>query len=292
MATGEATVTTNRSARQGGYVERARFYEVEYRTTVDQEFLKGLVTDKVQSVLEIPCGAGRNLDWLLATGRQVLCADLEPAMVQRVGERIAAAGATDRATAAQADLRKLDFGRRFDLILVPQEAFQLVEAPGDAEQALSALARQLAPGGTLLLDLHTFAADKHDRRDKQDRHHQNPALPDYFDPAIEDGTLFHEWRRTLQGPRWLERSRRQHDEGGARTRIDYHYRLGEDERVLDRWESWIRLRRYTREEIAGLAGQAGLRIAGMARDYSGTPWTPGAARMITLLRSATGQEDS
>jgi SAM-dependent methyltransferase len=262
-----------------GYGERARFYEVEYRTAVDQGLLASLVSKTAGPVLEIPCGAGRNLDWLIAAGRETVCADIEPAMVERVAERIAAVGADDRVTAVRADMRDLDLGRDFGLALVPQEAFQLVDAPGDAERALARLARHLAPGGTLMLDLHTFRAESPPGE-------LDSPLPDYFDPTIPDGRPVTEWRRNVRPSGWLERSRRQYDEG-TRVRVDYHYRLGEGERVREEWRSSVRLRRYNRREVEDLAAGVGLRITRMARDYSGAPWRPGAARMITLLRSAT-----
>ncbi|MDI3418013.1 class I SAM-dependent methyltransferase [Streptomyces luteolus] len=267
------------AAPEAGYEQRAQFYEVEYRTTVDQAFLSSLVTDSVTSILEIPCGSGRNTDWLISTGRAVTCADLEPAMVERVRERIMAAGAGDRLTAVQGDMCELDLGRRFDLILVPQEAFQLVAGAGDAERALDRLTRHLAPDGTLLLDLYSFSQDGRD----------GSALPDYFDPEVPDGKPVTEWRRQLQPSGWLERSRLQRAEG-AHMRVDYSYRRGEGDTVHERWQSSIRLRRYSREQVEKLVGGAGLRIERMLRDYSGTPWVPGSARMITLLRPAAADQ--
>jgi SAM-dependent methyltransferase len=262
------------------YAERARYYEVEYRTDVDRSFLRGLLTPEVGSVLEIPCGAGRNLDWLADSGRQVVCADLEPAMVARVEERIAAARAGERISAVVADLCDFDLGRRFDLVLVPQEAFQLLAEPGQGERALRRLARHLSEGGTLLLDLHTFRADRPGGRSP---------LPDYFDPALPAGETVVEWTRPVDGDRWLSRARRQHDEG-ATVSVDYHYQLSTADRLIGSWQSHIRLRRYTLRELQALAARAGLRVSRVASDYDGTPHAPGAARLITLLQPARHRE--
>ncbi|WP_327358355.1 class I SAM-dependent methyltransferase [Streptomyces sp. NBC_01304] len=278
------STATSGPVPEAGYEQRARYYEVEYRTTVDQAFLQSLVTDTTTSILEIPCGAGRNTDWLIAAGRETVCVDLEPAMVRRVRDRIAAAGANALVTAVQADLRELDLGRRFDLIIVPQEAFQLVESHQDAERALRRLAHHLAPGGSLLLDLHSFGPDN------APGGQGTSALPDYFDPALPDGLPVTEWRRDIAPSGWLERSRVQHDEG-THMRIDYLYRRGEGDRVQEQWQSSIRLRRYRRPEVEAMADRADLYIDRTARDYTGAPWTPGSARMITLLRPASSATD-
>lgn len=282
----EAPVWFDRPAAESvpcvDYAERARFYEVEYRTDIDRPFLRSLLTPEVRSVLEIPCGAGRNLDWLADSGRQVVCADIEPAMVERVRERITAAGAGERVSAVIADLCELDLGRRFDLILVPQEAFQLLAEPGQAERALHRLAQHLTRDGTLLLDLHTFRADRPGVRSP---------LPDYFDPAVPAGELTVEWTRPVDGRRWLSRARRQHDEGTA-VRVEYHYQLGAGNRLISSWQSEIRLRRHTLGELRSLAAHAGLRVTQVASGYDGTPHTPGAARLVTLLRPADHPEQN
>jgi SAM-dependent methyltransferase len=254
------------------YAERAALYDVEYQTTVDQEFLRGLVHDQVRSILEIPCGSGRNLGWLSDTGREVLCADLEEAMVRRVADRITALDATARMGAVRADLRDFDLGREFDLVLVPQEAFQLLPGVADAAAALGRLAAHLAPGGRLLLDLHRFAGGR-------------DALPDYFDPADPPDTLVVEWTRPAGDGRTLTRARRYTDHG-ATVHIGYRYRLRHADGSVRRWTSEITLRRYELADLAAMATTAGLVIQRVAGDYTGRPYEPGAGRMITILARA------
>ncbi|MFD1423466.1 MULTISPECIES: hypothetical protein [Laceyella] len=48
-------------AKKITYQERAQFYYVEYDTNVDQHFLQSLVSSDVHSILEVPCGTGRNV---------------------------------------------------------------------------------------------------------------------------------------------------------------------------------------------------------------------------------------
>lgn len=261
------------NAPEVGYDRRAQIYDVEYATTVDHDFLRSLVTDQVESVLEIPCGAGRNLPWLIDSGRRTVCADLEPGMVDKVRQRAQRAGATGRISAVTANMCTFDLRRTFDLVLVPQEAFQLIESAEDAYRALVQLRRHLSPHGVLLLDLHTFTIDSTPGV---------PALPDYYDPEFPDGVVVEEWKRPLKDGGWLTRARTQLP-AEEHMQIDYHYRLDQGG-VRDEWRSTIRLRRYTRQSVLDLATRAGLRVERTARDYRGTEWEPGAARMITLLR--------
>jgi SAM-dependent methyltransferase len=173
-----------------GYSRRAQYYAVEYQTDVDRPLLEGHVTSDVGSILEIPCGAGRNLAWLAGTGRLVLCADIEPAMIDVVEEEIAALGVGDRVRARVADMRTLELGQTFDLALVPQEAIQLLAGPDDVTRALRAVAGSLAPGGTLLVDLFDFRAGARAA---------TGTLPDYYDPARPDGVAIEDWIREADG---------------------------------------------------------------------------------------------
>jgi SAM-dependent methyltransferase len=259
-----------------GYAVRARYYDVEYQARSDQPFLRSLVTGAVRSILEIPCGAGRNLPWLAATGRQVVCADLEPQMVRRVRERARQLGAGARVRGVVADLRTVDLDQCFDLVLVPQEAFQLLTGAGEAVAALGRLRAHLAPGGTLLVDLHSFTADRSGEPD---------AVLDYFDPALPDGVATQEWTRAVTGGQ-LSRRRTQWSDGQT-VRILYVYALSRPAAATGHWESEVVLRRYRLAEFARLAGRAELRVTSASRNYAGDPYLPGSARAVVLLRAGS-----
>lgn len=268
--------------RQVGYEERARYYEVEYQARNDQGFLRSLVTGDVRAILEIPCGAGRNLGWLMETGRDVVLADLEPMMVRRVQDRVRRAGATDRVRCVVADLRTLDLDTRFDLILVPQEAFQLLTGTADAVAALTQLGKHLRPAGRLLVDLHSFTADPHDEPD---------ATLDYFDPGQPDGVVIPEWTRPVPDGH-LTRQRTQWQEGST-VRIRYSYRLrSRDGTDAGSWQSEVTLRRYPLFEFSRVASRAGLEVVSARRNYAGDPYESGSARAVVLLQRAPGGGDA
>jgi SAM-dependent methyltransferase len=264
--------------RQVDYAGRARYYEVEYQAKNDQLFLRSLVTDRVRAILEIPCGTGRSLGWLAETGREIVLADLEPEMVRRAQERVRQLGVTGRVRCVVADLRTIHLGRRFDLVLVPQEAFQLLSGTVDAVAALSQLRRHLRPGGTLVVDLHSFAADPHAEPD---------AALDYFDPGQPDGVMIPEWTRPVADGQ-LTRQRTQWQRGST-VRIGYSYTLrGPDGTAADSWQSEVVLRRYRLPEFSALATRAGLRVRQVLRNYAGHPYLPGSARAVVLLATDAG----
>lgn len=266
--------------RGAAYAQRARFYAVEYDETADHAFLSGLVSEDVGSVLEIPCGAGRNAGWLAGTGREVTLADMEPRMVEETKSRLEHLRAGPQVRTAVADMRRLDLGRGFDLILVPREAFQLLTNRREALDASRALRKHLNPSGKLFIDLATFAADGFGERGLD---------PSYFDPEVAEGRLVEEWSRDLPDGETLTRSRVQRDEGST-VRVEYAYELRENESVR-RWCSKVRLRRYSLEGITELLEEAGMRVVEVYRNYRRTPYERGAARILVLAQRAGGRGD-
>lgn len=259
-----------------GYAERAAFYATEYATTVDHDFLKCLVTRGVRSILEIPAGVGRNLDWLAATGREVVMADLEPEMIRRLSERIAEQGAGDRVSALVADMRSVDLDRTFDLVLVPQGGIQLLSDERDAARALALLRRHLAPLGTLLVDLATFEAGPEE---------EDEARPAYFDPAVPNGLLVDEWVRRLPEGGTLTRRRTQHLDRSALT-TTFFYTIETAEGGSEETSFVMVSRRYEYERVVALVDGAGLAVRRVCRSYRGDPYESVGHRMIFVLAAA------
>jgi SAM-dependent methyltransferase len=262
-----------RTARAIGYRERAEFYAHEHADTVDQPFLAGLAWAADGPVLEVPCGSGRNLALLASTGRQVTGMDLEPEMA---GAARRAVGATPGIQVVVGDMRSLTLTERPALILVPREAFQLLPTYADAVRTLRRFRDQLRPGGTVMLDLATFAVGA------QDEQHLHPS---YFDPRLHDGHLVLDWvRETADGQ--LERWHRQQQESDAVT-IGYRYEVRRAGGPVEASEAAIRLLRSPRERVFALLAESGLRARTLLGDYTGRRYREGSPRLIVL---ATGAE--
>jgi SAM-dependent methyltransferase len=107
-----------------------------------------------RAVLDLGCGGGRVALRLARTGAAVTAVDADGSLVAELGQRAAADDLP--VEAVQGDIRTLDLGRRFELILAPMQLLQLLRGAGERREALRRVAAHLADGGlfaTALLDL-------------------------------------------------------------------------------------------------------------------------------------------
>ena len=100
-------------------------------------------------VLDLGAGTGRVALDLAARGHEVVAVDSDPDLVAALAER--AEGLTPAVEAIEADVRDLDLGRRFPLIIAPMQLAHLLGGTEGRCRAWTALARHLGPGGVLAL---------------------------------------------------------------------------------------------------------------------------------------------
>lgn len=113
----------------------------------DLPLWRRLAGEAAGPVLELGCGSGRVALDLAAAGFEVTGVEAEPALLDALRRRAAEAG-LDLATEV-ADVRELDLGRRFALIIAPM---QLVHLLGGADGRAAMLRRaraHLAPCGRI-----------------------------------------------------------------------------------------------------------------------------------------------
>jgi SAM-dependent methyltransferase len=122
------------------------------------------------AILDLGCGTGRVAIHLAAMGFVVLGADLDPALTAELDRRALASGLAGIA-AVTADVRTLDLGRRFGLILAPMQLIQLLSGAGERAACLRAIAAHLTPGGIAAL---AIVEDEPARGESEER----PLLPD------------------------------------------------------------------------------------------------------------------
>lgn len=113
--------------------------------TADLPFYRSLPGDPV---LECGVGTGRVALALAADGRSVHGVDVEPAMLDELRRKI-----VPRVTCELADVRTMDLGRRFPLVIAPYNviARQLLDA--DLEAFLRGVRRHLEPDGRFAFDV-------------------------------------------------------------------------------------------------------------------------------------------
>ena len=262
--------------------ERATFYEVEYNTSADHRWFKHLLQEGVQTVLEIPCGVGRNLDCWLGTGRQVVMADLEPAMVARLTQRIEAHGPEAKRflTPAVANMCSFYLPHTFELIVVPQGGFQLLQSEEEALAALHQFHLHLAPQGLVSIDLATFQAGPAE---------DEAIRPSYFNSQAPNGVLCHDWTRELPTGGTLSRAHTQWlTEEELQTHFFYTRSIPHPTAEAERRQDTlvIQSRRYTKECFLALARRANFRTIAVYRNYDGASYEGWGYRMIFLLGRA------
>jgi len=100
-----------------------------------------------QSVLEVACGTGRVAIRLAQQGMKVVGVDVDEEMLKVARSKSAAV------RWIQGDMRTLDLGETFGLIIVPGHSFQFMLTPGDQVRALETFQRHLVRGGALVVHL-------------------------------------------------------------------------------------------------------------------------------------------
>jgi len=283
MTTSNAAAGDGETGAMGdivGYDDRAEYYAVEYREDVDHGFLQGMVREAGGAVLEMPCGAGRNLDCLAAVANRVVGIDLEPAMLTAARRRLAAGPDAGTVVLHAGDMRTLELDETFDLVIVPREAIQLLDDDADVRATLATGARHLRRGGRMVVDLAMIGTPGP---------HAAGLTPDYYDPDVPDGVCVAEWTRSLGGRQWLTRWRvQQHDAVGG-VRITFHYRRSSGERAgaaepVASWSSEIRLQNHDVEKVAGFARANHLSPLAVYGDYTGRPHRAGQIRAVLDLQ--------
>jgi SAM-dependent methyltransferase len=103
------------------------------------------------TVLDVGCGTGKGFMPLLELGWKVTAVDISPSMVE-----LARAKAGPEVLIEVADMRSLPVYGSFDLVLCLDDAINYLHSATELEQALSAMAANLAPEGILIFDSNTL----------------------------------------------------------------------------------------------------------------------------------------
>jgi ubiquinone/menaquinone biosynthesis C-methylase UbiE len=115
-------------------------------------------------VLELACGTGIVAIPIAQCGLAVAGVDIAPAMLAQARRKSQALGV--EVEWIEADVRGLDLGRRFGLVVLTGHGFQAFLARADQDALLAAVARHLAPGG--LFAFETRNPPGHDLADVDD----------------------------------------------------------------------------------------------------------------------------
>ena len=134
----------------------AAYYDHAYqRYKSDVAHYLGLAKEFGGPILELGVGTGRIARALVKAGHRVVGVDAMPAMLERCRERAAKLPRAARARLELhlGDLRSLDLGERFPLVLAPFNVFQHLYDREDIERALACCHAHLEERGVLAFDV-------------------------------------------------------------------------------------------------------------------------------------------
>ena len=157
----------------------------------DRLYWRALIEGGGEPALDVGCGTGRLLLDYRADGLDVDGVDNSPEMLALCREKALAAGIDVEGRLFEQPMETLALPRRYGLIFVPSLSFQLLMAPGVADQAMARFFDQLRPGGRLALSFRSrFWSRRHP-----------PAQMEWSDWAVlaeaprPDGLVVRRWYR-------------------------------------------------------------------------------------------------
>ncbi len=140
-------------SRQRWFTKSATVYDAIYESILDYDAETELLMDIIgerrpgaESVLEVGCGTGQFLARLRRDFGRVVGVDVSEEMVAVCRAR------HPECDVRLDDMRTFDLGEQFDAVLCLFASVGYVRTLHGLQQATSALARHLAPGGVLVLD--------------------------------------------------------------------------------------------------------------------------------------------
>lgn len=128
------------------------WHEVECSSyTADLAVWEALAGEASGPVLDLGCGTGRVALRLARLGHEVIGIDRDGALIEELDRRAARLRLPVRGHVA--DVRGLELGRAFALVLAPMQLIELLPDEHARAQALGAVAAHLTPGGQAALAL-------------------------------------------------------------------------------------------------------------------------------------------
>lgn len=219
-------------------------------------------------VLELGSGTGRIALALAAEGADVVGVDVSEGMLDIARGR----ASSNDPEWVHADLRTLDLGRQFPLVLVPLGGLQHMEELDDLRAAFDSIARHLAPEGLAVVDVEA-------------------PLPDDFapgpQPLIEHWTR--SWERPDAPPALVSKLVNVEAHPSSSTRsVTWHFDIQAPEAALRRVTTQFDLRTMTPGELELAGALAGLEASAVWGDYEMSGFEDGDQRLIMAF---TREED-
>ena len=248
----------------------ARLYDLDLvEDPGDVDLYLALATRTGGPVLELAAGSGRIAVPLTLAGHDVTAVDLDPAMLERAFARARAAGSrgAGRLDLIEADLLELDLpgAGSYRLAIIALNSLFLLATRDAQRQAFRVMARHLAPGGLVAVDVW---------------------LPEPDDLARFDGRLIFEYERREPetGNEVTKVDAARYDPTTAIVDLTVVYEEGPPGASAIRWIRRDALRLVGADELRAMAEDAGLVVEEIGGDYDLDPIGPGSERAVLIAR--------
>lgn len=242
----------------------ADLYDTYVPATFDIQFFVDEAKKCPGQVLELMAGTGRVSIPLIEAGIKLTCVDISAELLAILRDKLAQRNLS--ADVVQADVCKLDLGKRFDRVIIPFSSFAHILSPQDQLQALIRICEHLSPGGEFIVTLGNPAK----RRVTIDGQ-----LRLFRKYPLNNGTLL----------LWILESFSATDDHVVET--SEFFEEYDDKGILQSKRLMeLRFRLSTREEFEQLARSAGFKIMALYGDYEYSEFhEDSSAMMIWRMRS-------
>lgn len=234
----------------------APFYDLDLQGYEDDVLLyRDLADEHTGPVLELGCGTGRVALSLAANGREVVGVDISEAMLDVARTRYSEAPVEW----VVGDMRQLDLGRRFALVLVPLGGLQHLQTVDDLVATFGVIARHLAFEGAAVIDVEA---------------------PRPEDLEAGPQPLIEHWTRAWRGGQVTKLVSVVGVPSVGLREVTWHFDEQPAEARLRRHTAQFMMRTYTPAELE-LAGRlSGLELTAIHGDYDGAPYDDAAQRLL------------
>lgn len=237
------------------YDSVAELYDLYVTADYDVPFFLSEVRSVQGPILELMAGTGRLSLPLIEAGAALTCVDSSQGMLDILERKLAARGL--HAEVRCQDVCRLDLPIRYDLVLLPFQAFMEIVREEDQRAALESVFEILAPGGRFLCTLHNPAI----RRAQVDG-----LLRLVGSFPVEDGTL------VVSG----------FEQGGRPvvSRLQFFELFGPDGRM--RWKRLLPMEFafVEKEAFERMAREAGFSVVQLYGSYDRAPFDPGRSPVM------------
>ncbi len=233
----------------------AELYDLYVTADYDVAFFVDEVRRARGPVVELTSGTGRLSIPLVEAGADLTCVDISRAMLAVLERKLAARGLA--AAVVCADVCRLSLDRRFELALLPFQAFMEIVAEPDQAAALASVFALLEPGGRFICTMH------------------NPAVR----RASVDGVFRVMGRFPAEGGTLVASA----VETGGRpvvTRLQFLELFDTAGTLVWKRLQAMEFTMVERETCERLARAAGFRVASLFGDYRRSPFDPGSSPVM------------